>query len=559
MSFDYLGLISDGELALKQGEAMRQTRSNYESIWSDISENMFPMKAMYTGKYPGKRLGYSMYDSTPQTCVSILAAQIAAALTPAHEPFFMYEPYDTKIRDNWQVKTYCQHREAVMWEVLASSNFQSQILQVFLDEVLFGNGIIYTEEHPEFVVNFSSRDLSEIFFDVDQFGYVDSVARYYTCSIRTMVQEFGLENCPQEVRDKYLNPDYQRETREVMHLVRPNAFYEPGKIGASGFKYESIYVDVTSKEPLEQSGYHEFPYAVGRWFVVSGEVYGRGPAENVLPDARNLHVMNRHYVRAVQKATDPALLLPQKAFLGTKLNLGPGKLNFYRATGAAGGPKELVGTFPGGDRAFPASAQDIQRLRDDLKRGLFVDKVQLVEKDRMTRAEVIQRTEENYRVLGPILGRNNTETLSPILDRVEAICERRGMFLPMPEILKRAGGLKRAFKSPLVKAQRMQSAQGFVSAMDVVTPLVQIDPTLMEVMKRDKTFRYIFDNFGAPADLLESPEETKARMEEKAKKEAAMQEAQMGLESAQAMAGATADIAKATKDLGGIERVGAMM
>lgn len=553
------GSISDGELALKQAESMRQTRMNYESIWSDISENMFPMKAMFRGKYPGKRLGYNMYDSTPQTCVSILAAQIAAALTPSHEPFFMYEPYDQRLKENWQVKRYCQHREEVMWEVMASSNFQSQILQLFLDEVLFGNGVIYTEPHPDFVVNYSSRDLSEIYFDTNQFGYPDTVARFYTCSVRTMVQEFGKDNVPEEVQNKYLNPDYQRETREVVHLVRPNAYWEPGKLGQDGFKFESIYVDVTSKKVLERSGYHEMPYAIGRWFVVSGEVYGRGPAENVLPDARNLHVMNRHYVRAVQKATDPALLLPQKAFLGTKLNLGPGKLNFYRATGAAGGPKELVGAFPGGDRAFPASSQDLQRLREDLKRGLFVDKVQLVEKDRMTRAEVIQRTEENYRVLAPILGRNNTETLSPVLDRTEAIVERRGMFMEMPEILKRSGGLTRSFKSPLVKAQRMQSAQGFVSAMDVTTPLAQLDPTLLDVVKKDKTVRFIFDSFGAPADLIETPEETKARVEQQAANEAAMQQQAAGLEATQAMAGATADIAKATKDLGGIERVGALM
>lgn len=553
------GILNEGEIAVKQGEAMKATRANYEPIWSEISENMFPMKSMYTGHYPGARIGSKMYDSTAQISISILAAQISAALTPSQETFFIYEPYKKEMKDNWEAKRYCQHKQEVMWEVIASSNFQSQILQLFLDEVLFGNGVIYTESHSEYVVNYSSRDLSEVYYDVDQFGYPDTVARYYKASIRNIVQDFGIENCSDEIKQKYLNTDYQREQIEMLHLVRPNAYYEPGKLGLDGFRYESIYVDPKNKHIFEQSGYHEMPYAIGRWFVVSGETYGRGPAECALPDVRNLHVMNRHYVRATQKATDPALLLPQKAFLGTKLNLAPGKLNFYRATGIAGGTKDLIGTFPGGDRAFPASAQDLQRIRDDVKRGLFVDKVQLVEKDRMTRAEVIQRTEQDYNVLAPILGRNNTETLSPILDRTEAIIERAGLFEPMPEFLKMYGGIKRTFKSPLIRAQKLQSAQGFVSAMDVVTPLAQIDPEILKIIKRDETLRYIFDSFGASADLLETPEETRKRNEAEQQAAAEQQQFQMGLEGTQAMAGATADIAKATKDLGGIERVGGLM
>ena len=57
------------------------------------------------------------------------------------------------------------------------------------------------------------------------------------------------------------------------------------------------------------------------------------------------------------------------------------------------------------------------------------------DKKNMTATEILQKQDEKMRILGPVLGRLQSELLNPLIIRVFNIMLRQQLFLPSPEIL----------------------------------------------------------------------------------------------------------------------------
>ena len=53
----------------------------------------------------------------------------------------------------------------------------------------------------------------------------------------------------------------------------------------------------------------------------------------------------------------------------------------------------------------------------------------------MTATETEARIEEAFRFMGPVLGRQQSELLRPLIDRVFEIMDRKGMIDEAPEVL----------------------------------------------------------------------------------------------------------------------------
>ena len=72
----------------------------------------------------------------------------------------------------------------------------------------------------------------------------------------------------------------------------------------------------------------------------------------------------------------------------------------------------------------------------------------------MTATEVIQRNEEKMRLLGPVLGRLQSELLKPMIDRCFAILLRNNQFAQAPEFLS-GQDIEIEYVSPLAKSTKI--------------------------------------------------------------------------------------------------------
>ena len=167
-------------------------------------------------------------------------------------------------------------------------------------------------------------------------------------------------------------------------------------------------------------------------------------------------------------------------------------------------------------------ADRIERIR----KAFFVDQLKLEGGDRMTTVEVLQRTEDQMRMLGPMMGRLENELLRPIVSRVIEIMFRREMFAPVPFILQ---GLKLdiRYSSLIAKAQRISEAQNILRAMEASAPFIEIDPKSAQILNADKAVRSIHRVFGTSEDLLRTDKDVKAIRDAEAQaQQAALQDQQ---------------------------------
>ena len=102
----------------------------------------------------------------------------------------------------------------------------------------------------------------------------------------------------------------------------------------------------------------------------------------------------------------------------------------------------------------------------------------------MTATEVVQRTEEKMRLLGPVLGRLQAELLQPLINRVYNILARRRAFAPAPEFMAN-GSIDIEYVSPLAKAQRQGDIQSAMRLLEMMQPMVQLDPSILDNVDAD--------------------------------------------------------------------------
>ena len=85
----------------------------------------------------------------------------------------------------------------------------------------------------------------------------------------------------------------------------------------------------------------------------------------------------------------------------------------------------------------------------------------------MTATEVAQRHEDKLAILGPVIENQNSEFLSPLIDRVYDIAEFKGLIPPPPEELE-GQEIRIEYISLLASAQRMVGTQSIEQVANLV-------------------------------------------------------------------------------------------
>ena len=172
----------------------------------------------------------------------------------------------------------------------------------------------------------------------------------------------------------------------------------------------------------------------------------------------------------------------------------------------------------------------------------------------MTATEIVERTERMMRLMGPVLGRMESEFLGPLINRSFGVLFRQGRLPELPEELQTGEEVEIniEYVSPLAKAQRQTDMQGIRQAMEMAGPMSQINPGVLEVINAEEAFRYIANLLGVPTKLLNSREELKKKREEQQQAEAEAQKMQQ-TEQEIAMVGQGVDAASKAKDAGLLE------
>ncbi len=538
----------------KRLASMRQARRDYEEEWADICRYIAPRKAdikTYTGKPDDTKI----WNPVPQHAMEVMAASLGGLITNPATIWFNLMVRYVELEGLPEAKEFLEECRDRMLAVFNSdsSGFQQAAGEVYQDAAALANAVMFVakdgpdmdtgaqlgsmaytaprksweaENKPkkngqrmvrfpapqsDTAITFRAIPIWEIFVGGDKNGKPAHVYRVFKMTLQQCWDEWG-EKCSDKVKKSYKDDPEQKI--EICHAVYPREGTNRRNMRvATNLPFACVYYETEGKKLLEESGYHEMPYMFWRWSVLSGQMYGRGQAHIALPFARVLNAMSETALMAAEKVADPPLMVPDDGFLGP-VRSGPGGLSYYRS----GSPDKITPLPITADLA--AMDAMIQRLEDSVRSIFMNDKLEFQADPNETATVAIARQNEKMRLLGPAVGRMQSEFLGPLILRVFNIMRRAGELPVMPQQLEEAlmaGGpqrnrLKVEYSGPMAIEQRSVEVQALQRTLGVLAPLVgDADPfSVMDNFDTDDVARWVHDKLGGSAGNLRTVEEVKS-------------------------------------------------
>ena len=519
---------------LSRYERLEGQRQNWETHWQEVADYMQPRKADVTKQRArGDKRMEQVFDSSPIQAVELLAASLHGMLTNPSTPWFTLRFKDEEIDNEDEAKLWLEASTDAMYTAFNRSNFQQEIFELYHDLITFGTAAMFIEEDDDDIIKFSTRHINEVFIAENDKGRIDTIYRRFKISARAAIQKFG-DAVSSDVQTKAKKDPY--EEMEILHAVYPRSEFNPNKKDKKNMPFESVYIEFKNGNELSVSGFREFPFVVPRYLKASNEIYGRSPAMTALPDVKMLNEMSKTTIKAAQKQVDPPLLVPDDGFL-LPVRTVPGGLNFYRS-----GTRDRIEPLNIGANN-PLGLNMEEQRRDSIRAVFYVNQLMMQQGPQMTATEVIQRNEEKMRLLGPVLGRLQSELLKPLIDRVFNILLRNNQLPQAPEFLS-GQDIEIEYVSPLAKAQKSTELQSIMRAIEILGSMANVAP-VFDYVNFDNLVKHLADIVGVPQKILKSQSQVNAERQQAQQQ----QQEQMQMQQVQQVAKAGGDIAPLAKAL----------
>ena len=466
--------MANAKALIRRNDSLKDDRNLWDGFYQDVVDYIRPRKQTTEENRVAGTIRHKHYDSTAPHAANTLALIMADTLTPKAIQWFGFKIPESsglsQFNTNQNVLNWFKTVEDAVRFALDQSNFYPVINEVYLDFDSFATICLYVEEarvkQKGFNgLTFRALPISSYVFAEDDGGVVDTVMREYELTARQFAQRFPDVSPPNEIKkalDK--SPD---DKFELLRVVAPAE-----DIGSKvKFKYASVDIYKDKALVVDERGYHEFPYMVGRWDKATGEIRGRGPAAIALDDIKSLNQLRKLELIGLEKAVNPPILAPEEGFVGT-VKLGSNSIVYSRD--------------PANVRTMPTELRlDLSSLKAaDLKQGIrdiyLTDQLNLPRTKQMTATEVAQLRGEMERLLGPTISRFESEVLGPMLERVVGIMFRTGALPAPPPELEELKTIDIEYVGQLARAQKLVEIESINNWVNMVAQWGQIDPNVLQ-------------------------------------------------------------------------------
>jgi len=429
------------------------------------------------------------YDATATDASKILASFIVSGIAPSNLQWFDFDvAQDPTIRNQW-----LGDAASLIWREIHAGNFNSSLYECILDLVIGGEGILFQDLKKE-GLHFELWDTSQCYFACSvKGGVVDSVYREYTLTPQQAMVEFSQEgDMPLPDRVMQASPDAKIN---FIHAIYPrvNGVYDGP---AKNKPFASCHILVDDGVEIRQSGYDEFPLAIPRWNVIPDSPYAFGPVYEALDDIKTLNETAKFILQNAEMAICGMYGAVDDGVMNTgSITVGPRKV-FIMA--------ERDNMWPmssGGD--FNISEMMLQQQREQVRRSMMVDQLQIPQQQGTTATEINTRMQLLRQITGPVFGRLE-EFLQALVFRSFGLLYRAGKLPQMPQELADLKQLSIRYVSPLARSQRNSEVEVIESYEMSIGQTMAVDPSIGDVYNWTEGAREKARLRGVPERLMNS-------------------------------------------------------
>lgn len=534
---------------------MIERREEYVPWWRDLSFYFAPNRGRFYGS-DKPRKGILRKNSRLRTIPDDFAAGIKSGLTSPSRPWFTLTISGGRHNRNERVKSWLSGVQDVMREQMLKTNLYDQIYEVYKEQGVFGTACMLIEEDDEEVFRARALTIGSYAVDADDRGDVNRLARRFDFTLTQLAERFGEENLPVELQYLLKDRKSDRTMYEVHHLIEPSGDYGRTDGVSGSYPYLSLWWLCGYEDPafLKIGGYEERPFMVPRWRVIDGDLYGREqPGDMGLDDAKTINELENDERAAIKRGVAPPLLVPESLMHGT-INDSPGGFTSYSAmTGAA----QVLPLYNVQFDHASAMNKRLELIRQ-LEETFFVNFFRMWTSDMRqgrTATEIQARESEKMYMLGPLIERQMSEMLEPMIARIFGIMDRAGYFPPPPEELQ-GQDFRAEYTSVLANVQKQTAQSGIDIVMNTVSAVTQlqagagIQPDIIDKVDFDELVDQQADMYALPEGIVRSDDAVERVRAQKRQEQARQQQAQQAAAEMQGVAQAAPQMAQAAKTAG---------
>ncbi len=477
---------------VKRYQTLKGDRGTLDTHLQEIAERVYPEHANFNiTRTEGEKLMSKVYDPTGIHANQLLAAGLFSLLTSSANPWFGLAPVHGQDLNNFSIISYLAHVSEIMYHEVnkAEAGFSTAAHECYLSYGAFGNFCMFVDENiNKHHLTFLNLPLSECYFVQNAQDRVDTLYRKYTRKVQYLIDKFGVESLSDDLKKKAAEGKLD-DNVECIHVIAPREIANILSPSSTDKPFMSVYIECKEQHILHEGGFQELPFMATRFYKTGTGTYGYGPGQTALPDIKMLMRAQQATIRAAQKSVDPTIIMPDSGFL-RPFRQTPGGINFYRKGRL--NIKNDLDILPTGDPSLGDAFSE--SIRNRIREVFFVDQLQLNEGPQMTATEVMQRTEEKLRLMGPLLGRVQPEFLGPLIQRVHGQLKRAGAFPEPPADLK-GMPLKIVYTSPIARAQEQVQANGLLRSFEILKDVWDRDPNALDILNADELTKGVFDMF----------------------------------------------------------------
>ena len=522
----------DVDYYCQRGSAIRSRRGNWETQWEESARRVIPedsgsffsRQTHNLNGSEGQKKTQDAFDSTAIIANQRFSAVIESLITPQNSFWAHLRPADKTLKNNRQARTFYEEFNEMIfrYRYRPIANFVGNSQQAYSGIGAYGNGILFVDTPDDSPgLRYRNIHLGEIYFVPNHAGVIDTAYRYFRLSNRQIMDQFS--TVPDSVRAKAENPRQKDEEFEILHVVEPREDYDPRRVDGEGMRFKSIYIFVPEKAKMQDGGFRTFPYPIARYTQAPNEIYGRGPAQMVLPSIKVINQEKKDMLIQGQRALSPVLLSHDDGNLGS-FTMKAGALN---AGGLNKDGKRMIDSLPTGDLAagFELMEMEAKTINDAFLITLFQI---LLDSPRMTATEVLERAREKGMLVAPTAGRLQAEFLGHLIEREVDLMAQQGLMPELPPILRDPEALIYTieYNSPMSRMREAEKASGFMRSVSMVLEYVQAtqDPSPLDWFDFDVATPMIQQINGSPVEWTRS-EDAVADIREQRSEEVAKQQA----------------------------------
>lgn len=506
---------------------MRSIFNGFLPVYRDIRDFLGPYTARFQGekRHADVRQDLNIINTSPRSAVRALQAGMQSGVTSPIRPWFRLGTPDPALEDFLPVKEWLHEVEKLMRQVLSRSNIYDRLQSNYGILGMYGTSCIFIEEDAEDVVRARDLAMGTFMISDDYAGRVDALYRESQLSTVQMIDKFGIDRVPSDVKTAYDNGNYE-QTFQVRHSVEKNPNWKPNSLKVQDKKFISLWRycgGERQKDILKIGGFSDIPFFAPRWNVWGEDVYGEGCGHYALGDSRQVQLMEKRNLQIIDKIANPPMIA-DSSMRNERTSILPGSTTYVN--GLINGRPGFTPAYQIGNAPLQAleskSQQVMQRIDEAFYKNLFLMVAEIGDQPNITATQINTMREEKLMMLGPVLERLNNELLDPLIDRVFNVMFKRGMFPPPPEEL--AGQkLRIEYISVLAQAQKALGIGNIERFVGFVGNVAGMKPEALDRIDIDEVIEEYAEGVAIPPQLVTSREqamqERQARAEQQQRAE----------------------------------------